>query len=71
MILVNAGIKQTDPNAFAVSLPNSADVLCCEDSVLLSLEYVRFREFLDLFPGTTYALLDQTVQRLLAAQSSA
>lgn len=48
----------------------TASVICHENTVLLSLEYMRFREFLDLFPGTTYALLDQTVQRLLAAQSS-
>jgi CRP-like cAMP-binding protein len=48
----------------------SADVTCRKDSVLLSLEYGRFREFLDLFPGTTYALLEQTVHRLLAAQAS-
>jgi CRP-like cAMP-binding protein len=46
----------------------TADVVCLGDAILLSLEYDRFREFLDLFPATTYALLDQTVQRLLAAQ---
>ena len=46
----------------------TADVVCLADTVLLSLEYERFREFLELFPGTTYALLDQTVQRLIAAQ---
>ena len=46
----------------------TADVICIGDSTLLSLEYERFREFLELFPGTTYALLDQTVHRLIAAQ---
>jgi CRP-like cAMP-binding protein len=46
----------------------TADVVCLTDATFLSLEYDRFREFLDLFPDTTYALLDQTVQRLLAAQ---
>lgn len=49
----------------------TADVVSLADATLLSLEYDRFREFLDLFPGTTYALLDQTVQRLLAAQGKA
>lgn len=47
----------------------NADVLCETDAVLLSVEYDRFRDFLDLFPGTTYALLEETVHRLLAAQS--
>lgn len=46
----------------------TADVVSRTNSTLLSLEYDRFREFLDQFPDTTYALLDQTVQRLLAAQ---
>ena len=42
--------------------------MCRKDSELPSLECGRFREFLDVFPGTTYALLEQTVQRLMAAQ---
>ena len=46
----------------------TATVCCAEDSVLLSLENERFSEFLDLFPGTTYALLDQTVQALILAE---
>lgn len=48
----------------------TADVICRKDTLLLSLEYGRFHEFLDLFPGTTYALLEQTVNRLVAAESS-
>ncbi len=46
----------------------TATVVCVEDSVLLSLENERFNEFLILFPGTTYALLDQTVQTLVQAE---
>ena len=46
----------------------TADVVCSRDSTLLSLEYARFREFLELFPSTTYALLEHAVLALLSVQ---
>jgi CRP-like cAMP-binding protein len=39
-----------------------------EDSVLLSLDYTRFRELLLAFPEASFALLSVTVARLLFAQ---
>lgn len=46
----------------------SADVVCTTQSDLMSLDYSRFEAFLELFPNTTYALLKQTVRRLLALE---
>ncbi len=48
---------------------SSATVKCAEDSVLLPLAHDRFRQFLDASPSATYALLRQTVERLLEREA--
>lgn len=47
----------------------TATVVSLTDSTVLSLDNERFRNFLHLFPSTTYALLGETVNRLLATEN--
>ena len=55
--------------ALFASRISSATVKCVEDSVLLPLPHDRFRQFLDASPSATYALLRQTVERLLEREA--
>lgn len=48
----------------------TADVVCENNVVLMSLEYHRFKSFLELFPNTTYAVLRETVLRLVSLEQS-
>lgn len=46
----------------------TASVVSLDRSVLLTLDYRRFRAFLIMFPETTLAILEATVRRLLDVQ---
>jgi len=49
----------------------TATVVSADESVLLTLDYDRFRAFLLMFPEATLAIMEATVQRLLNAQRRA
>jgi CRP-like cAMP-binding protein len=49
----------------------TASVVSADESVLLTLDYPRFRAFLLMFPETTLAILEATVRRLHTVQQRA